>query len=147
MSALPNSKVFVDTSAIHGKGLFARTFIPAGTEIGTIEGTWTTQDGDYVLWLDEQKGIRVECDLRYINHSDHPNAVYYDDLKVCALRDIQPGEEITHNYDQPGLPDDEADRGDKHTQAEIRYRQHWLPWSLLLISWLGIAAYLAFFRN
>jgi SET domain-containing protein len=97
-----NSKIFVADSSIHGKGLFARSFIPAGEEIGVIEGEYTTSDGDYVLWLDEHTGIRVRSELRYINHSDKPNAAYYDDLKVVALSDIHPGEEITHNYLQPG---------------------------------------------
>jgi len=32
------------------------------------------------------------------DHSDSPNAVYYDTLEVCALKDIAPGEEITHDY-------------------------------------------------
>ena len=41
---------------------------------------------------------RVTCDLRFINHSNEPNAAYYDDLSVMSLRDIRPGEEIVHNY-------------------------------------------------
>ena len=142
---MSNSNIFVDTSPIHGKGLFARTFIPAGAEIGIIEGEYTTRDGEYVLWLDDQTGIRVESDLRYINHSDSPNAAYYDDLKVYALRDIHPGEEITHNYHQPGPADEQAGGEGEGLQAEIRYRQHWLPWLLLLLSWLGMVAYLALF--
>ncbi len=141
---MSNSNIYVDTSPIHGKGLFARTFIPAGQEIGIIEGEYTTSDGDYVLWLDEQTGIRVESDLRYINHSDKPNAAYYDDLKVWALKDIHPGEEITHNYHQQGPAVEQARGEEENVQAEVRYRQHWLPWVLLLLSWLGMAAYLVF---
>jgi len=57
---MPNPNIFVDDSPIHGKGLFARTFIPAGEEIGSIEGEYTANDSDHVLWLDEQTGIRVE---------------------------------------------------------------------------------------
>ena len=30
----------------------------------------------------------------------------------------------------------------KQTTAEIRYRQHWLPWLLLAITWIAIALYL-----
>jgi SET domain-containing protein len=40
----------------------------------------------------------VICDLKYINHCERPNACYYDDLSVVALRDIEAGEEITHDY-------------------------------------------------
>lgn len=93
-----NSIVHIADSRIHGKGLFASTFIPAGTRIGVVQGVPTTTDGEHVLWIDDNRGIRVQCELRYINHSQIPNAVYYDTLEVCALRDIQAGEEITHDY-------------------------------------------------
>ena len=95
---MSDSLVFVDDSPIHGKGLFARAFIPAGTVIGIVQGLPAKSDGDHVLWVDEGRGIHVLCDLRFINHSDAPNAAYYDTLEVCAVRDIHAGEEITHNY-------------------------------------------------
>jgi SET domain-containing protein len=41
----------------------------------------------------------VSCNLKYINHADNPNACYYDDLTVAAIRDISANEEITHNYE------------------------------------------------
>ncbi|MEO0515214.1 MAG: SET domain-containing protein [Planctomycetota bacterium] len=99
----------VQPSGIHGQGLFADRPIAADTLIGHLEGSYTTQDGAYVLWLSEEQGFRVENDLKFINHDAEPNAVYFDDLTVVALRDIQPGEEITHNY----LGDDEAEE-DEH---------------------------------
>jgi len=92
------SKVYVADSLIHGKGLFAKKFIPAGTVIGTIWGKYTKTDGDHVLWLDDMVGFHVICHFRYINHSDTPNAVYYDTLEVCAVKNIKPDEEITHDY-------------------------------------------------
>ena len=91
--------IYVTTSNIHGKGLFARKRIKAGTLIGQIEGRPTETDGPYVLWLTQRKAVEVQCQLKYINHSDEPNAIYYDTLEVIALRDIQRDEEITHNYD------------------------------------------------
>ena len=94
--------VYVADSPIHGKGLFADTFIPACEVIGTLTGEYPNRDGDYVLWLDNRQGFLVHGELRYINHSDEPNAVYYDTLEVCALRDIHPHEEITHNYGATG---------------------------------------------
>jgi len=51
-----------------------------------------------VLWLTETEGFRVNCNLKFINHSDAPNACYYDDMTVVALRKIDQDEEITHNY-------------------------------------------------
>lgn len=89
----------VRPSAIHGHGLFATRPIAANTVLGQLQGHTTDRDGPYVLWLDETQGFRVENDLKYINHDPTPNAVYYDDLTVVALRDIQAGEEITHHYD------------------------------------------------
>jgi hypothetical protein len=93
------AKTYVDDSAIHGRGLFAQKLIRKDTVIGYLQGRNTQRDGMYVLWLDHENGFEVSCDLRYINHSDSPNACYFDDLSVVALRDIKPGEEITHNYE------------------------------------------------
>ncbi len=90
--------IYVGDSPIHGKGLFARKHIGAGDLIGVLDGIPTSTGRDHVLWLDEENGFHVTCDLRFINHSDEPNAVYYDTLEVCALTDIAPGEEITHDY-------------------------------------------------
>ena len=89
---------YVAASDIHGQGLFAKSRIRGGTVIGWLQGRPCTEDGDHVLWISEHQGIEVMCDLRYINHSDQPNACYYDDLSVIALRDIAPDEEITHDY-------------------------------------------------
>jgi SET domain-containing protein len=99
MSENKSCKLQVKESAIHGKGLFAAAAISANEMIGKLQGTHTCEDGMYVLWLDQQTGFRVEGDLKYINHSDTPNACYYDDRSVMALRDIAVGEEITHNYE------------------------------------------------
>jgi SET domain-containing protein len=88
----------VADSPIHGKELFAKSFIPAGTVIAVVQGRPTRTNGDHVLWIGVNKGYHLQCKLRHINHSDSPNAVYYDSLEVCALRDIQAGEEITHHY-------------------------------------------------
>jgi len=93
-----SSKIYVDDSPIHGKGLFASATIAKGELIGKIQGTPAKRNGPHVLWVDESTGIRVHCDLKYINHSDSPNACYYDTLEVIALRRIRAGEEITHDY-------------------------------------------------
>ena len=89
---------FVAASRIHGKGLFAAAPISAGTVIGRLKTRSAKRDGTYVLWLSETRGVEVLCDLRFINHSVRPNACYYDDLSVVALRNIRKGEEITHDY-------------------------------------------------
>ena len=91
-------KIYVKKSSIHGQGLFAKEKIKTGELIGVVKGKPTDIDGPYVLWIDGVKGFEVSCQLRFINHSDNPNAVYYNTLEVCALRDISADEEITHNY-------------------------------------------------
>lgn len=88
----------VRKSPIHGMGLFAVRRIEKGELIGRLEGEYTDQDGMHVLWLDEETGFRVTNELRFINHDEQANACYYDDRTVVALRDIEPGEEITHDY-------------------------------------------------
>jgi SET domain-containing protein len=90
---------YVSDSHIHGQGLFAKINIPKDTVIGTLQGKPCKRDGPYVIWLSETQGFKVSCDLKYINHSDNPNACYYDDLSVVALRGIKAHEEITHNYE------------------------------------------------
>lgn len=91
-------KLRIANSSIHGKGLFATSLIPEGTVLGKIRGIRTFRDDAYVLWISETMGVRMLCKYKYINHSDEPNVILYDSLEVCALRDIKPGEEITHDY-------------------------------------------------
>jgi hypothetical protein len=40
------------------------------------------------------------------------------------------------NQKSPSIESD-----DQEIQVHIAYRQHWLPWLLLLISWLGMGIY------
>ena len=94
---MPDS-TYIAASSIHGMGLFAAEKIERDSVIGWLEGRPSKKNGSYVLWVSDEEGIEVLCDLKYINHSDDPNACYYDDLSVVALRDIEPGEEITHDY-------------------------------------------------
>lgn len=92
------NKVLVKESGIHGLGLFAKQKIRKGEVIGAIKPKRAKSNGPHVLWVSDTEGHKVEGPLRYINHSPAPNACYCDDLTVIALKDIQPGDEITHNY-------------------------------------------------
>lgn len=89
------------TSAIHGKGAFARHAIAEGTHIGDYDGTPTGDDGTYVLWVEGDDGDFHGIDgtgvLRWLNHSSSPNAEF-DGPELYALRDIAEGEEITFHY-------------------------------------------------
>lgn len=101
------------------KGMFATTTIPAGTLLGFFDGRAAVADlgadgrgsqlddffwrqsvhlrreGNTLLYLiptEEPDGVD------YLNHSCQPNARVEDQLYVYALRDIEPGEEITADY-------------------------------------------------
>ncbi len=99
-----DSLFYVADSPIHGKGLFAARDIPKDTLLGVVQGVPAKRNGPYVLWLADGRGIRVQCDLRFINHSDKPNAAYFDTLEVMTLRRIRRGEEITHDYGEDFQP-------------------------------------------
>ncbi len=90
--------VYVKESNIHGKGLFAARDIKKAELIGKFKHQPAKKDGMYVLWVEEHRGYRVLDDFKYINHSNKPNAAYYDDFTVVALKKIRKDEEITHFY-------------------------------------------------
>ncbi len=96
MASYPHT--IVKNSTIHGKGLFALNDIKKDQIIGHFTGKKTSHPSAYTLWLNNNHSINVEGPLKYINHSNQPNACYYDDFTVVALKDIKKGEEITHNY-------------------------------------------------
>ena len=94
-------RIIARDSEIHGRGVFAVTRIRRGGYVGTFEGPTTQRDGTYVLWLVDEGGVETgilgENDLRFLNHSKQPNTEF-EDLRLYALRNIQPGAELTLNY-------------------------------------------------
>ena len=96
--------IAVRESSIHGRGLFAAQPIPEGTVLGHYEGPHVfdeSDDGPHVLWVwidvERMVGIDGRNELRYVNHSTDPN-VQFVGPELTALRDIEPGEELTHHY-------------------------------------------------
>jgi SET domain-containing protein len=100
-------------SPIHGRGGFATRFIAKGARIIEYGGERITkaeslrrceQENWFIFGLNEDFDLdgNVEWNLaRFLNHSCAPNseAVCGDGrVWIVALRDIQPGEEITFNY-------------------------------------------------
>ena len=51
-----NEWVYVAVSPIHGQGLFAAQAISAGQLIGVYEGPEVSEDGIYVLWIENEEG-------------------------------------------------------------------------------------------
>jgi|GEM_PF-719176 len=100
------SKFEIQTSKISGRGLFATELIKAGeavTQWNPVVLTkeeaaklpaeerdhYTDVEGDKILWMQPPE--------RYMNHSCSANTRVVGRSDV-ALRDIQPGEEITSDY-------------------------------------------------
>ena len=93
-------------SPIHGSGCFARIGLAAGDFIGRYEGPEVQEDATYVLWAyDAEAGVlsarRGSTLLRWLNHSDDPNAEF-DTFDLYARRPIAVGEEITIDYSGSG---------------------------------------------
>jgi SET domain-containing protein len=93
-----------------GLGLFARVPIKKGQFIVRYTGrkirTETTEDLDtrYLFEINERwtiDGANRKNRARYINHACRPNAeVYFVKLviKIRAIKNIEPGDEITYHY-------------------------------------------------
>lgn len=92
-----SDKVFVASSELHGKGLFATKRIKANTVLGRLVGMPTFDDGIYVLWITDDIGLELVNDFKFINHGKNPNAAYTD-VDVMILRDVEAGEELLHDY-------------------------------------------------
>ena len=106
----------VETSAIHGKGVFAKRVIPKGTRIFEYAGERVLKTNlaadlaagltslTYVMNLNETTAIDGERggnDARFINHSCNPNCeIYYfnETPYVYSICEIQPGEELSFDY-------------------------------------------------
>ena len=109
----------VRTSEISGDGLFAAKPISKGTKIVEYVGevvskeegikrddeSMKTTGKTYIFQLDKEHDIDGGVDYndaKYANHSCDPNAKFvYEDrhIWIVAIKDIQPGDEITFNYE------------------------------------------------
>ena len=100
-------------SAIHGKGVYAKTAIDRGIVIVEYKGKrrrWSAFKGkdkfDYAFLMYTEKGVVIDPRRNgniavFINHSCEPNcqAVLIEDrVYIETLRKIKAGEEITYNY-------------------------------------------------
>ena len=97
-----------------GKGVFARKWIPKGTDIGQVLGK-IIDDPDYAsaycIDLGESLSLEPRTPFRYLNHRCEPNcalhtfeALYADgtkapsDVHIEATMDIPLGAELTIDY-------------------------------------------------
>jgi SET domain-containing protein len=107
-----SEKTEVRTSPIHGKGLFARAAIGRG-EIVAVKGghvlpkaAWESLEptlGPAEIQLAEELFIAPvepaarEGSMVYLNHSCDPNCAIRGQIVFVAMRDVAPGEELTHD--------------------------------------------------
>jgi len=108
-----SSKTEVRESAIQGKGLFAKDAIKEGEIVAVKGGHILTTEG----WkaLEPKLGpaeIQISEDLfiapaaqeqrddgmLYTNHSCDPNIAIQGQIVFVAMRDIEPSEELTHDW-------------------------------------------------
>ncbi|MHB1566601.1 MAG: SET domain-containing protein [Acidiferrobacter sp.] len=95
--------IYVQDSAQHGRGVFVRVPVVAGTPLLAFCGPRLSRaqidPDDYHLQIgaDLYLGPSGEAD-DYVNHSCDPNAGFKADLILYALRDIATGEELTWDY-------------------------------------------------
>jgi len=91
----------VKESVIHGLGVFAKCDFRTEDYIGTYWGSRAVEITPYTLNVQNEDGTLFLIEgrnlLRYINHSDTPNAVF-DGIHLFARTLIRPGEEITFDY-------------------------------------------------
>jgi hypothetical protein len=106
-------KTEVRDSRIHGKGLFAREAIAAG-EIVAVKGGHIFTEAQWCVRAAElgPAEIQISEDLfiapaqpdqrpgamLYTNHSCDPNIAIQGQIVFVAMRDIAPGEELTHDW-------------------------------------------------
>ncbi len=95
-------------STVRGRHLVALRPIAAGQEILWIDGVMTTEPSRYSVQVGHDEhvvpGIDISgCDSvdhgfwRYLNHSCDPNG-WLRGRELIALRDIQPNENVTFDY-------------------------------------------------
>jgi SET domain-containing protein len=107
-------KTALHESKIHGRGLFATTEI-AKDEIVAIKGGHivdrkslrekiTPVLGPVEIQIDDDLFIAPvtkeerELSMLYLNHSCDPNLGVRGEISFVAIRDIRPGEELTHDW-------------------------------------------------
>ena len=106
-------------SDVHGTGVFAMREIKKGERVAEYVGEKVfSEDGQriedesmkkngttYIFELDDKHDLNGDVgynDARFINHSCDPNCesdIVEGHVWIVAVRDIEPGEEISYSYD------------------------------------------------
>ena len=97
---LPSS-LTIKTSKVNGLGLFTKEAIPQATNLGTThvkigEKIIRTPLGGFINHANDPNCIKVE--LRMTNEDDIHETFKYKKWNLVAIKDIEPGEELTLKY-------------------------------------------------
>lgn len=145
--------IVVRGSAIHGRGVFARRRIPAGTRIIEYIGekiskaeserraevilNYSKKDrargAVYIFTLNKRYDIDGNVSYntaRFINHSCHPNCeaeLVHGHIWIVALKDIEKGEELSYNYgyDMEAYEEHPCRCGSHNCVGYIVAEEHW----------------------
>ena len=110
-------RTYVNNSSIHGMGVFAKEFIKKGTKVWEFHPVFDLKvDPEVFAKLPKAAQEEIEIHMytpeedgpfyyettsgKYMNHSRDPNVDFSDVGFGYALRDVQPGEELTCDYRQ-----------------------------------------------
>lgn len=106
-----NSMIEVRRSKIEGRGVFARAPITEGQVViewrplrripASDVGSFAENERHYLALSSVGDFLLMGVPERYVNHSCRPNTTVKGEADV-AIRDIQPGEEITSDYGDSG---------------------------------------------
>jgi SET domain-containing protein len=103
----PGIDLFAEDSGVHGLGIYTRSAIPKGAFVilclgierhkdEVYEGLRALQIGPETFLAEDPANPRLDD---FINHSCDPNVGFADgSLRMYALRDIRPGEELFWDY-------------------------------------------------
>lgn len=100
-------KIYVSQSSVHGSGVFAGEFIPAGSVVGKYTSRRVSLRNEHphtLIIYDHDTGEEIERRVgtnkfRYVNHSTAPNLDMIEEtLEFVATRHIASHEELTWYY-------------------------------------------------
>ncbi|HTH52913.1 MAG TPA: SET domain-containing protein-lysine N-methyltransferase [Edaphobacter sp.] len=137
------SGLMIRSSSIHAAGCYTTRKIRKGTRVIQYEGPIFTKDEaderykdrfvTYLFSTGESEVIDGFGTAMFINHSCDPNCETEhldEEIWVVAIRDIEPGEELTYEYNLHDSDDDDADcycgskrcRGTMFSDEEVKRR-------------------------
>jgi SET domain-containing protein len=107
---MDNPKVEVKNTPAKGRGVFAKEPIKKDEIIAAFDGEiyeynypdWNDDLADHCIQFENFKWRDSNGIARVINHSCKPNCGIRNLFQVVAMRDIEPGEEITWDYEMTG---------------------------------------------